>query len=1437
MTKEKRPPVAHGGPTHLPQASEVQFVHNAWGQITKRIEPNGVVNHYKYFPESDPYGKTAPRTIAGDGVPTGYLALESVDVVDGDYPRSGEIEDARPVDTWFTYDDRGNAASRTDGRNNTTNYVFNELGDLLSVSGPEGELSDYAYDTNGRAASAIRAVTDLNFPSYLPAAAPVHSKDTYEFNRWGLITESVIDADGLKLKTTWKYDSNDNVEWLFSPKANLTTPPDEHRIRYGYDEADRLVTETVGEASTRDLLIEYVYDANDNLLGESYGDGLWGRDFVFDAFDRLVVRRDTLLNEWQTHLDAAGNVVRMVLKGNPGLDILEKEILQDQYRYYDERDRLLAVRERAFQLKKNPAGAWQEEILGSSGIRVTWFIYDQADNLVKKGDPRGLQETAKFDGHGLPTETGDSGGVSGIVKYDELDNPTTLTQVDPAGSLTFVRGYDRSGRPTSETRNGTVVQRVFYDSLGRPRIREDGVGNWKGITYDGAGRRADLTVAQYDLNRRVNRDGSVNAARAPYVFRTSHDENGNILSIADASGNAIETYEYDERNLVAKRTLPDDESSDPRIARDDNPGAEGYDYEYNRAGQLIIVTDPGGVIIRHDYSGAYLTRRWVDTSTGNPVSGTTEETFAFDGVGRLIEAKDNNGSTTAWATVTQAYNSLGAIVHSKQEENFTGTAYTAEIRAAHLPANLRTQLHYPNNGPEFRYANTSYGAVRRIDNHTDSERICDYGHWGRLFSHRRNANGVTLGFGYDADKQVGEVRTFETGTDFDSAFADASKLIVGHKYAYDEAGKVVRDLDLVSDRFTRVYFDALDRLVATEAGYDNSDPNSLPDTSTGTDYSPSGNVENRQAVKVGSRSPAGDLRGHLLTKDTSLYNAANQLGKRERFTHPLGDSPTLIANTAYRYDKRGNLKTDGTNSYQYDFKNRVTSIVTASPWFAPTAVATRTHRFFYDALDRRVRKDDIRYAHWLTDIVDERKDDASWWKRYIYGGKPGELIAYQTNIRDSNNPELFFTHETRNGDIEFLTDKDGDVTELYQLGADGEPTVVDEDGDEIDADDRTKNPFLRHGKYYDKETGTYLLGSRVFVPETGRFAQRDPGGATQPPTPSASGYTYAGNNPVEFRESESDGPVYTGRSDPNFSEADTVIFAALKTIGIGIVAIGLSMIPYVGPFLVMAIFTVAVGHSMISRATEARQMGEELGFFSLLAASHGDALGISALIEAASGRRLLSNAGLSRRQRAEQLGTGIGMVAFLLPAAVRTGYSAALRFRPGGPEPVLVELQVVQFRDNLWGHLMIRTRGLRTGRVNYIDRDVFVNLYRYRNGRWDIRSGGKGWRPAGGHPTGKWGRPTLSARWIATEPAVTAAMARAQGITGTPQTSWLRSFGQRFENCSTLPGEIGLGLRAPFFPEPHLTVLFNGLVYGGLGGASGGAGAAYYAVRRPFDAE
>jgi RHS repeat-associated protein len=238
------------------------------------------------------------------------------------------------------------------------------------------------------------------------------------------------------------------------------------------------------------------------------------------------------------------------------------------------------------------------------------------------------------------------------------------------------------------------------------------------------------------------------------------------------------------------------------------------------------------------------------------------------------------------------------------------------------------------------------------------------------------------------------------------------------------------------------------------------------------------------------------------TKETYTYdrvgNRLSSLGVSP-YAYNSSNELTSYPGVTYTYDNNGNTKTkvgsSGTTTYNWDFENRLTSVVLAG--------SGGTVTFKYDPFGRRVQK-----------------SSTSGTTNYLYDGanlleeldNSGNVLARYTQQPGSDQPLA----QLRSGTTSYYEqDGVGSVTSLSNsAGAIANTYAYDSYGKLSASTGTLVNPFQYTGREFDAETGQYYYRARYFDQNVGRLLSEDPirfrGGKDF--------YAYVLNNPLKYRD-------------------------------------------------------------------------------------------------------------------------------------------------------------------------------------------------------------------------------------------------------------------------------------------------------------------------------
>lgn len=433
----------------------------------------------------------------------------------------------------YTYDHVGNITSLTDGAVNlggqTTQYAYDVLGRLVSVTDPEGNTTKHTY-------SMANYLTEVQYPD--------HNKTVKKYDEMGRLIQKT-DPSGQIEK--YYYDANSNLTTVLDRKGQTRT--------YGYNNRDFLTSQV-----TQNETITQGYD--------EAGRRLWMQDqtgttnYSYEPTTRWlssVTYSDQRSIQYQ--YDNQGMRTQMT-------DPFGIVTVYD----YDERSRLEAVGpavnnwDVTYQYKANslPSGiqlrngvsstyeynelnltSLTQTKAGGAAINAFSYEYDVHRNQKRKTD-NGINHTFTYDKlNRINTSTlfnedysYDSRGNRASLSSDkpmnmmgssyQYDDRNRLTQVSIDNGINVGYRYNRDGLLVERTENG-LTTRYYYD--GANMIAEGTVGSGGSAVHKASYVRGNQLVARVDAN----------GSKAYYV----HNGHGDVVGLTDGAGNVLNQYTYD----------------------------------------------------------------------------------------------------------------------------------------------------------------------------------------------------------------------------------------------------------------------------------------------------------------------------------------------------------------------------------------------------------------------------------------------------------------------------------------------------------------------------------------------------------------------------------------------------------------------------------------------------------------------------------------------------------------------------------------------------------------------------------------------------------------------------------------------------------------------------------------------------------------------------
>lgn len=1054
---------AHGNQTGTVDAlgHSTLYGYDADGRRTSTTDRNGHVTVYTYDPLS--------RLIVTTRDPAG-LNLSTTTTYDSAGRVTG-VTDPMGHTATFTYDPLDRQTSVVDPMGHTTTTVYDERGNRTSVTDPMGHTTTYHYDTRNRQTSTID---------------PMGATTTTAYDAAGNVT-STTDRNGHA--TTYQYDARNRQTTVIDAMGGVTTTQ--------YDAADNRTSTThqVAPADGPNRVTQYTYDSLNRVITET---------------------RDPLGLSVTTQYDyAPPGGGGCGCNGTPGAGNVHKTtdpMGRVTYTYYDAIDRKVSVVRKVGDTADNE---------GDADDAITRTTYDAEGNVietrVENGPGASIVVDYDYDAVNRRTsQVRDPGGANLVTTYTYDANGNIIQSVNPAGNTT-ITNYDDANRQVSRTDSLGSVVTTAYDADGNVISVTDGMGHTTTTNYDADERATEVidplggtTTTTYDA------DGNVTSVSDPlnHVTTTHYDANGRVTQTIDAIGSTTTTT-YDAVGNVLTETTTNTTQSGPvnqtttyfYDALDRRTSTRYADDEDGRPRQTTTFYDADGEVTQtisqnldttaysYDELGR-LTQRSFTPAVGSPTYPAVQgpETYAYDRASQLVTATHAETFPDPSSTLTFTYDGAGRLIHTTQDGRTVQYDYTVN------PGTNRRDVTYDSG----RTVREGYDARTRLTTVTDQPSGSPVGAFtydaaNRLTTTVRGSGGpgLTTTYTYDAiDRRV--------------SAADGAPMST--QYTYDPAGNhLTTRRDHAADYSELYRYDSLNRVIDHKRG------TLLPDSSDTSSLTANPAITQRQQFTYDENGNRLESAVRVNGADSCEDRYSNKANELIHGNGGLCPSPVAGPGVDYFYDDNGNLVSDATApvvgglTYDYDAANRLTRVRRLSDG---VVVA----RYYYDALDRRIRKTvtnsgpldgttTFLYDHdWRVLAV---YDGAGVLQReHAYGCGADQRICTDLNLvldGSSIGPgdkRLFLLSDTV-GSITAVTDDAGDIIEAYLYDAYGRQTVISDgpDGDafvNFTADDAytpggvPMESALFTGREYDAETGLCYYRNRCYSPVLGRFLTRDP---------------------------------------------------------------------------------------------------------------------------------------------------------------------------------------------------------------------------------------------------------------------------------------------------------------------------------------------------------
>ncbi|WP_322026153.1 LysM peptidoglycan-binding domain-containing protein [Burkholderia sp. BCC1977] len=917
-------------------------VYDAFGRVVQNTDANGVVRKTQYDRSGnvvivtdgtgaeskltyDAFGNVLTSTDR-TGATTSYAYAQ--------FNREISVTMPEGIRTTTRYDELGQIIALTDGRGNTTSYRYDLSGNLVETIAPAGTtqqkydaeghlievtdalgiLSRLSYDAAGRVltrtvdANGLRLVTTYTYDAkgqVIRVTDPSGTVTQTSYDRNGQAISVVQDPGGLNLTTTFTFDGLGNVLTVAEGAGSATSRVTQHV----YDQGGRLVSTIVDPVGLK-LTTRYTYDNNGNVLSATGAAGGVTR-YAYDAEGRQT---------WSV--------------GPTGAVIAQE---------YDAEGRLTVRRAYANTISltglPGPASGQDlaKRVLAAAQDHIERYAYDADGRLVYTVD--GLNNVVGFtyDANGNVTSTTRfAGTVAGSFSKAEIDaavqrrsaalmaqdrisstvydvaNRSVYT-IDPIGNVTQNR-YDASGNVVEKTQFAAAFSSVRGATEAALKV-------WVGSAANAATDRT--TTYAYDAAGRL--------------FLTIDPENYITAQRYDTAGRVTFSVRYaapaasDARGLSTVALLQ-------RYPTMTNRGDSAVtQYRYDKAGRLVETVDTLGTATHYDLDtmGRTVTT-WRAYNNATYKMGTHTE---YDAAGRAISETRAWGTPQA-ATTTYAYDGLGRVIATTDPNEHT-TRYGYDSQGNRT--SVTDALGYTTT--------TGYDVFGNAVKVTDAKGNNTYFYFDQLNRNvlQVNAVGSVIATEYSPSGQPTKV----------THYAKACPRVIDERTLWTSIRPVS---NRVSDAVTLLAYDKLDRLIeSTDAeGYKEQ-----------YCYDAFGNRTGYTNKVGGTFAYAYDRRGLMLSETLPVLSNGRPVVNRFEYD-ARGNRVTVVEATGlpeqrvtrYEFDTLARVtKKIGESVSVYNAATKMWSSTTPTETYAydvrgnlaqQTNAVGRTTFWYYDATDRRI---------------------------------------------------------------------------------------------------------------------------------------------------------------------------------------------------------------------------------------------------------------------------------------------------------------------------------------------------------------------------------------------------------------------------------------------------------------------------------------------------
>jgi len=613
-----------GAPTKItkPNGAEITMEYDDIGNLLSRTEQIDEQTSTTYTYEYHPTFNKITKIIDPENNETDF----TYDAINGNLLK---ITDALDNETVFEYNDKGLVTLITDALDYSSTITYYEPeGNIHTISDPLGNTTTYdEYDLAGNIKRVIDAEEKVTNYTYdlMNLIKTVTDDDqevtTHDYDSEGNLT-SIIDAETHettftyelnRLKSTedplgyiWNYfyDLNGNLERVEDPEGN--------EITYEYDEINRLETKKLYDDShVLQDQVDYTYNSVSNLLSVTKIDSSLTMTYYLNGWLKTA---DNGIGEISYEYYKNGNRKKMT------------DIEDGVTTYYYTALNLLDY-------MTNPSG------------KVTDYSYDDFGRRTSVQHHNGTVAELDYDDAGrllsLVNKLNETAFASYVYTHDGVGNRDTMTDLDGLHDYTYDDLYRLTIADHPQPQYPDNDENFSYDAVGN-RLTSAGYPTWTydnnnrltsyngpSYAYDNNGNMisktvgSEITTYEYDIENRLVRIEYPDETYSEYKYdpfgrRIEKNVDGTVTKYMYDGEDIL--YGLDGSNQIISRFTHGPRIDEPIIVE---RNVDVYYYHTDGLGSITKLTDASGSVIQS----------YLYDSFGNIVtqSGSVNQLYTYTG--------------------------------------------------------------------------------------------------------------------------------------------------------------------------------------------------------------------------------------------------------------------------------------------------------------------------------------------------------------------------------------------------------------------------------------------------------------------------------------------------------------------------------------------------------------------------------------------------------------------------------------------------------------------------------------------------------------------------------------------------------------------------------------------------------------------------------------